>query len=182
MSSAAMTACIDSPKRAQQSRSTARLTRRLSPAPHLTACSASPSAPLSGLRPSRPSCVDPIQGLGVPAGTDSRASQVFQRGISRSTLRSNAGQANAPPSPPVCTRMACATPFTIWGFTAINSPPACASIWMRQVFSKVYIDRNASAIVLPTVSRPWLRSMRKLAWPRSACRRGFSSSRKATPS
>ncbi|MNL50260.1 hypothetical protein D3C87_1732620 [compost metagenome] len=46
----------------------------------------------------------------------------------------------------------------------------------------MYIDKNASAIVLPTVSSPWLRSIRKLASPKSACRRGFSSSRNATPS
>ena len=45
-----MTACIDSPNRAQQSRSAARIRRRLCPAPHITTCSASPNAPLSGLR------------------------------------------------------------------------------------------------------------------------------------
>ena len=41
---------------------------------------------------------------------------------------------------------------------------------------------KASATELPTVSRPWLRSIRWLAWPRSVTRRGFSSSRSATPS
>jgi hypothetical protein len=41
--------------RAQRSRSFLISNRRLCPAPQSTACSASPSAPFSGLRPSRPS-------------------------------------------------------------------------------------------------------------------------------
>ena len=61
-------------------------------------------------------------------------------------------------------------------------PPACARSWTAQVASKRYIAWKASATVLPTVSRPWLRSIRKVLSPRSATRRGFSSSRSATPS
>ena len=41
-----MTAPIDSPNRAQKSRSAARIRRRVCPAPHITACKASPSAPV----------------------------------------------------------------------------------------------------------------------------------------
>ena len=50
-----MSACIDRPNRVHKGRCAARIRHRLCPKPHLTACSASPNAPLSGLRPSRPS-------------------------------------------------------------------------------------------------------------------------------
>ena len=101
----------------------------------------------------------------------------------RSSLRSSEGQTNLPPRPPVCTREAWATPSTMAGFTDTSSPPPdCAPIWICQVFSTVYMLRKASAMDLPTVSRPWLRSIKKLAVPMSACNRAFSSSRIATPS
>lgn len=50
-----MSACTAGSKQAQLSRSAARIRRGLCPAPHITACSPLPGAPLSGLGPSRPS-------------------------------------------------------------------------------------------------------------------------------
>ena len=106
----------------------------------------------------------------------------------RSSRRSRPGQISAPgPELSVAWR-ACSAPVrTISGLISIRSPcasvpPAWARICTAQAVSKAYMDWNAAGIVLPTVSRPWLRSIRKVLSPRSATSRGFSSSRRATPS
>jgi hypothetical protein len=61
--------------------------------------------------------------------------------------------------------------------------PACASIWMRQVFSKVYMLQEGVGNRAAHRQQAVVAQHQEVGLlPRSACRRGFSSSRKATPS
>ncbi len=91
-----MTACIDSPKRAHRSRSAARIRRRLCPAPHITACGASPSVPLSGLgpisrcKPSPPPDRHARTGIGRAACTARPVSSTWPIHIGRISVRDGA--------------------------------------------------------------------------------------------
>ena len=67
--------------------------------------------------------------------TPSENAQVLYDVSQRSSLRSSAGQASIAPWPAVAIFITSAMPARMRGSTWVSSPPpACASIWMRQVF------------------------------------------------
>ena len=104
---------------------------------------------------------------GAPAGARGLL-QWRQLSSMRSRRRSSPGQIRAPGAVPSVALRACSAPRRmIAPGISISSPsPIVPAAWARsctaQLVSRAYIAWNAAATVGPTVSRPWLRRMRKV--------------------